>query len=140
MTRIMSFNGVPHAPKGRVRNAIGHRYLDILNAGGDTDASSTTSTESSHDGGLDLLVLGFTTSTAMDEIDFALCRFTQSTPDAPLFLDLIKVCSCLKQWPSPLMVSSMIQLSCPPRFVVRSSRCCKQTQHHLRCYPRWTPR
>lgn len=87
----MASNGSLNGLKTRTRNAVGHRYLDILHSAGDTDASSTASTESSKDDGLDLLVLGFTTSTAMDEIDFSLCRFTQASPEAPLFLDLIKV-------------------------------------------------
>lgn len=80
---------------GRVRTPVGHRYLEALqlHAAADTDCGSTTSATPScdEDEGLNLLVLGMTSGTAMGDIDFALCRFTQANPDAPLVLDIIQV-------------------------------------------------
>jgi hypothetical protein len=91
------------APKPRVRTPVGYRYLDVLQSQerGTTARSEASSTPSRHstessyedqdDEGLDLLVLGITSGTMMDDIDFALCRFTQATPETPLYLDLIQV-------------------------------------------------
>lgn len=78
---------------GRVRTPVGHRYLEALqlHATADRDDGST-STTTSHDEGLNLLVLGMTSGTTMGDIDFALCRFTQANPEAPLVLDIIHVC------------------------------------------------
>lgn len=80
---------------GRVRTPVGHRYLEALqlHAATDTDSGSTASATPSRDEdeGLNLLILGMTSGTAMGDIDFALCRFTQSNPDAPLVLDIIQV-------------------------------------------------
>lgn len=81
--------------KGRVRTPVGHRYLDVLAQTAtmsDTDGSSSSSSADEPEDGLELLVLGITSGTMMDDIDFALCRFTQANPEAPLCLDLIKVC------------------------------------------------
>jgi hypothetical protein len=87
------------AAAGRVRTPVGHRYLEALqlHAATDTDARSTTSATPSgdEDQELNLLVLGMTSGTAMGDIDFALCRFTQANPDAPLMLDIIKVGSSI---------------------------------------------
>lgn len=80
-------------PKGRVRTNVGHKYLEALQskANGDSDSSTSSSPPSVQKSpGLDLLILGITSGTAMDDIDFALCRFTQETPESPLCLDLIK--------------------------------------------------
>lgn len=81
------------APKGRVRTPVGHKYLEALqskvNRDSDTANSSSASERSGH--GLDLLILGVTSGTAMDDIDFALCRFTQESPEAPLCLDIVQV-------------------------------------------------
>jgi hypothetical protein len=83
------------AAAGRVRTPVGHRYLEALqlHAVADTDGGSTTSATPSRDEdeGLNLLILGMTSGTAMGDIDFALCRFTQANPDAPLMLDIIQV-------------------------------------------------
>jgi hypothetical protein len=80
---------------GRVRTPVGHRYLEALqlHAAGDTDRESATSVTplSDDDEGLNLLILGMTSGTAMGDIDFALCRFTQANPEAPLVLDIIQV-------------------------------------------------
>lgn len=87
-------------PQGRVRTPVGHRYLEALQsaAAADTDSSSSmgsgsrrSSRDEEDEEGLDLLVLGITSGTAMDDIDFALCRFIQATPEAPLLLDIIQV-------------------------------------------------
>lgn len=86
--------GFTPAPKGRVRTTVGHKYLEALQskANGHTDSSTSSSPPSVQQSpGLDLLILGITSGTAMDDIDFALCRFTQDSPESPLCLDLIKV-------------------------------------------------
>lgn len=90
------------APKGRVRTPVGHKYLQALQsrANGDSDSSSRSSGSSGSASptaeykspGLNLLILGVTSGTAMDDIDFALCRFTQESPEAPLYLDIVQVC------------------------------------------------
>jgi hypothetical protein len=81
--------------KGRVRTPVGHRYLEALqlHATGVTDRESTKSATPSRgdDEGLNLLILGMTSGTAMDDIDFALCRFTQANPEVPLVLEIIQV-------------------------------------------------
>jgi hypothetical protein len=99
---MVTMPGYAHPPKGgRVRTPVGHRYLEVLQlqAATDTDGGSTTSTntprdeeEEEEEEGLNLLILGMTSGTAMDDIDFALCRFTQVDPEAPLHLDIIQVC------------------------------------------------
>lgn len=93
---------LPAATKGghtsKTRTSVGHRYLDVLQskaygssgASSDTDRSSTSSL-GTRDGELDLIVLGVTSGTMMDDIDIALCHFTQKTPEAPLHLDIMQV-------------------------------------------------
>jgi hypothetical protein len=93
---VMVMKGLIPAPKGRVRTPVGHKYLEALQSKVSGDSSDTASSPSpSADGGkppgLNLLILGITSGTAMDDIDFALCRFTQEVPEAPLCLDLIQV-------------------------------------------------
>lgn len=81
-------------PKGRIRTPVGHKYLDALQAKvnglSDSSSSSSVSSEQSNPG-LNLLILGVTSGTAMDDIDFALCRFTQEFPEAALHLDIVQV-------------------------------------------------
>ncbi|KAH8747023.1 hypothetical protein BGZ57DRAFT_946023 [Hyaloscypha finlandica] len=85
--------GLIPAPKGRVRTSVGHKYLEALqskvNGGSDTSSSPSPSAEQNNPG-LDLLILGLTSGTAMDDIDFALCRFTQGSPEAPLCLEIVQ--------------------------------------------------
>lgn len=92
---VMVMNGLIPAPKGRVRTKVGHRYLEALQSkvnGGYRSSSSSSSDDGVQNSvGLNLLVLGITSGTAMDDIDFALCRYTQESPEAPLHLDLIQV-------------------------------------------------
>lgn len=89
MSRTM--RGLIPAPKGRVRTQVGHKYLQALQAKVSGTANSLNSPSPERNGpGLDLLILGITSGTAMDEIDFALCRFTQSSPESPLHLDIIQ--------------------------------------------------
>lgn len=86
--------GLIPAPKGRVRTTVGHKYLEALQSkvNGDSDTSSSPSPSAEEKGpGLSLLVLGVTSGTAMYDIDFALCRFTQESPEAPLCLDIVQV-------------------------------------------------
>jgi hypothetical protein len=84
--------GLIPAPKGRVRTPVGHKYLEALQARGNGDSSDTASSSSAESQpGLDLLILGLTSGVAMDDIDFALCRFTQESPEAPLCLDIVQV-------------------------------------------------
>jgi hypothetical protein len=93
MVKVMK--GLIPAPKGRVRTPVGHKYLEALQlqANGDSDGSSSSASPpaAQKQPGLDLVILGVTSGTAMDDIDFALCRFTQETPEAPLYLDIIQV-------------------------------------------------
>jgi hypothetical protein len=80
---------------GRVRTPVVHRYLEPLqlHAAADTDGRSTTSAtpmpSRDEDEGLNLLILGMTSGTAMGDIEFALCRFTQANPEASLVLNII---------------------------------------------------
>ncbi len=93
---VTVMKGLIPAPKGRVRTPVGHRYLEALqskaNGSSDTSGSPSPSAEQNSPG-LDLLILGVTSGTAMDDIDFALCRFTQESPEAPLCLEIVKVTS-----------------------------------------------
>lgn len=84
--------GLIPAPKGRARNPVGHKYLEALQANINDDQKSFSSISAPPEqSGLDLLILGITSGTAMDDIDFALCRFTQASPEASLHLDIIQV-------------------------------------------------
>ena len=135
---------------GRVRTPVGHRYLQALQlrANTDTDGASTTSTTASHEDndGLNLVVLGMTSGTSMDDIDFALCRFTQLNPEAPLVLDIIQVChqNCtLEQANAMVQLSanyemySMILWLCPQRFEPKSCQCYNKMLPHPVCSLRW---
>ena len=81
--------------RGRVRTSVGHKYLEALqendNATSPCDAHPPALIAGPKPPGLDLLILGVTSGTAMDDIDFALCRFTQESPEAALYLDVVKV-------------------------------------------------
>jgi len=87
-------------PKGRVRHPVGHKYLQALQSRVNEESDSSRSSGSPSPApeqkspGLNLLILGVTSGTAMDEIDFALCRFTQESPEAPLHLDILQVGTC----------------------------------------------
>ena len=90
--QISAMKGLVPAPKGRARNPVGHKYLEALQANTNGDSKSSSSESPPPDyRGLDLLILGITSGTAMDDIDFALCRFTQASPEAPLHLEIIQV-------------------------------------------------
>lgn len=126
-TAIMK--GLLPAPKGRARNPVGHKYLEALqvNFNGDSKSSSSESPPPDYRG-LDLLILGLTSGTAMDDIDFALCRFTQAVPEAPLHLDIIQVGRfVLPQGRRQLTRPSTIQLLCRPRSEPTSSPCYERT-------------
>jgi hypothetical protein len=131
-------------PKGRVRTNVGHKYLEALQsrANGDSDSSTSSSPPSVQKSpGLDLLILGITSGTAMDDIDFALCRFTQETPESPLCLDLIKVpFNVPPRSGQSLSVCSTTQLLCPPRFEPTYSQCYEKMLLRRACSPRWMPR
>jgi hypothetical protein len=43
------------------------------------------------DGTLDITVIGMNSGTAMDGIDCALVRYRQSSPEAPLHMEILKV-------------------------------------------------
>lgn len=91
---VTAMKGLIPAPKGRVRTAVGHKYLEALQSkvNGDSDTSSSPSPSAEPKSpGLNLLILGITSGTAMDDIDFALCRFTQEFPEAPLCLEIVQV-------------------------------------------------
>jgi 1,6-anhydro-N-acetylmuramate kinase len=91
---VTVMKGLIPAPKGRVRTPVGHKYLEALQSrvNGDSDTSSSSSSSADHHSpGLDLLILGLTSGTAMDDIDLALCRFTQESPEAPLCLEIVQV-------------------------------------------------
>ncbi|KAE9366910.1 UPF0075-domain-containing protein [Stipitochalara longipes BDJ] len=90
---VIVMKGLIPAPKGRVRTPVGHKYLEALQSkvNGDSDTSSSSSSSADQNApGLDLLILGLTSGTAMDDIDFALCRFTQDSPEAPLHLEIVQ--------------------------------------------------
>lgn len=90
----MVMKGLIPAPKGRVRTQVGHKYLEALQAKvhSDSDTSSSpTPSDEQKSPGLNLLILGITSGTAMDDIDFALCRFTQEFPEAALCLEIVQV-------------------------------------------------
>lgn len=90
---MVMMRGLIQAPRGRVRTPVGHKYLEALQAkvNGDFDTSnSPTPSAEPANPGLNLLILGLTSGTAMDDIDFALCRFTQESPEAPLHLDIVQ--------------------------------------------------
>lgn len=92
--RISTMKGLVPAPKGRARNPVGHKYLEALHAHINRDSKSSSSGSPPPEyKELDLLILGMTSGTAMDDIDFALCRFTQESPEAPLQLEIIQVCT-----------------------------------------------
>jgi hypothetical protein len=92
---VMVMKGLIPAPKGRVRTPVGHKYLEALQSKVNGDSSDSASSPSpsaeQKQPGLNLLILGVTSGTAMDDIDFALCRFTQELPEAPLCLDIVQV-------------------------------------------------
>lgn len=94
MVTMKGMRVVP-APKGRIRTPVGHKYLEALQSkiNSESDSSNTPSPEAEQKSpGLELLILGVTSGTAMDDIDFALCRFTQESPESPLFLEIVQVC------------------------------------------------
>jgi hypothetical protein len=90
---VMVMKGLIPAPKGRVRTPVGHKYLEALQSNTSSSTSSSSSSANQNNPGLDLLILGLTSGTAMDDIDFALCRFTQESPEAPLCLEIVQVLS-----------------------------------------------
>jgi 1,6-anhydro-N-acetylmuramate kinase len=51
----------------------------------------------SADGRLDMKVLGMNSGTAMDGIDMALVHYRQESPDAPLHMELLKVCCIINE-------------------------------------------
>jgi hypothetical protein len=113
MVSVSGFVPPLRGATGRVRTLVGHRYLEALqlHAAADTDGGSATSVTSSRDEdeGLNLLILGMTSGTAMGDIDFALCRFTQANPEAPLVLDIIQVGPSRTRTVGPLLTAqSMI--------------------------------
>lgn len=121
--------GLVPAPKGRTRNPVGHKYLEALqaNINGDSKSSSSPSPPPESPG-LDLLILGITSGTAMDDIDFALCRFTQASPEASLHLEIIQVYNLRSSTrKSQLIVYSTIVWLCPPKYGPTSSLCYEKT-------------
>ena len=90
---MVKHTGLIPAPRGRIRTPVGHRYLEALQAkaNGSSTTSHLSSTTTEKTAGLNLLILGVCSGTATDSIDFALCRFTQSTPEAPLHLEIVQV-------------------------------------------------
>ncbi|CZT12772.1 probable anhydro-N-acetylmuramic acid kinase [Rhynchosporium graminicola] len=119
MARTM--NGLIPAPKGRVRTAVGHKYLEALQskANADSDSASSPSPPAEVKGpGLSLLVLGITSGTTMHDIDFALCRFTQASPEAALCLDIVQYDSVVMPSKIRAEILSMLQEdSAPPSIL-----------------------
>ena len=109
--------GLISAPKGRIRHQVGHKYLQALQSkvNRDSDVSSNSSASSTSPvpkgSALNILVLGVCSGTAMDEIDFALCRFTQEIPEAPLYLELVQVCQSVFYLPSSAQIRSLADAS-----------------------------
>lgn len=137
--KVVAMKGLVPAPKGRTRNPVGHKYLEALQANISSDSKSSSSgTPPPEYTGLDLLVLGITSGTAMDDIDFALCRFTQASPEAPLHLDIIQVCALgSPQRKTQLMLYSTIALLCPRKYEPISSPCYETTLPRQVCCLRW---
>ncbi|KAL2061163.1 hypothetical protein VTL71DRAFT_7436 [Oculimacula yallundae] len=115
MARTMM--GLIPAPKGRPRTTVGHKYLEALQSkvNADSDTSSSPSPPAEVKGpGLSLLVLGITSGTTMHDIDFALCRFTQASPEAPLCLDIIQYDSVVMPSKIRADILSMLQQDAAP--------------------------
>ncbi len=90
-----------HMSRRKMRTPVGHRYLEALHAQMSIPLNSSNvfiggSGRSDRSDDLDLTVLGITSGMDMNEIDFALCRFTQASPETPLHLDILQVRSCLR--------------------------------------------
>lgn len=90
---VRTMKGLIPAPKGRIRTPVGHKYLEALQSIANRSDSLSSSLPSAEEKGpgLNLLVLGITSGTAMHDIDFALCRFTQASPEAALCLEIVQV-------------------------------------------------
>ncbi|KAM3087718.1 hypothetical protein ACMFMG_001794 [Clarireedia jacksonii] len=114
---VMVMKGLIPAPKGRVRTKVGHKYLEALQSKADgyqSSSSSSASDDGQNSPGLNLLILGITSGTAMDDIDFALCRYTQESPEAPLHLDLVKYDSVVMPSKIRTEILSMLQEDAAP--------------------------
>lgn len=140
---VMAMKGLIPAPKGRTRTTVGHKYLEALQAKVNGESSDTSSSPSpvaeQKFPGLNLLVLGVTSGTAMDDIDFALCRFTQESPESPLCLEIVKVTVLTGlSIPTHLIVHySTIRWSCLQKYGPISSPCYEKTQPRQAYSPRW---
>ena len=137
---VKGMKGLVPAPKGRVRTSVGHKYLEALQSKVNGDFSDTASSPSSFaeskQPGLDLLILGITSGTAMDDIDFALCRFTQEVPEAPLCLDIVQVISFGLPLKTRLLPNATVRLSChaledPNRYSFHAQRRCGSSKYDV---------
>lgn len=124
--------GLIPAPKGRARNPVGHKYLEALQANINGDSKPFGSVSPPPElSGLNLLILGITSGTAMDDIDFALCRFTQASPEASLHLDIIQVQALSSlAMENQLIPYSTILWLCHPKYEPTFSPCYERTPPH----------
>ncbi|KAH6672450.1 hypothetical protein B0J14DRAFT_542842 [Halenospora varia] len=112
---VMAMRRPIPAPKGRVRTAVGHKYLEALQSKVNRDSSSSPSPPPPQkQPGLNLLILGITSGTAMDDIDFALCRFTQESPEAPLVLEIVQYDSVVMPSKIRIDILSMLREDAAP--------------------------
>ncbi|KAF4624796.1 hypothetical protein G7Y89_g13371 [Cudoniella acicularis] len=114
---VTTMKGLIRAPKGRTRTVVGHKYLEALQSkvSSDSDTSISPSPPTvPKQPGLNLLILGITSGTAMDDIDFALCRFTQESPETPLYLEIVQYDSVVMPSKIRIDILSMLQEDAAP--------------------------
>lgn len=137
---VIVMKGLIPAPKGRVRTPVGHKYLEALQSKFNGDSSDTASSPSPsaepRQPGLNLLILGVTSGTAMDDIDFALCRFTQEVPEAPLCLDIVQVFPSSLPPKKPCLPNAIVRFRCnalkdPNRHPFYVARGCCPTKYDV---------
>lgn len=129
----------------RIRTPVGHRYLEALQQRANSDYNIPAPPLSTPHGqdedaerngeageageagegageGLDLLVLGMTSGTQVDDIDLALCRFRQAHPEATLAVSVVAYDTVVMPSRMPMRTRTEIfsllqQDACPPSLL-----------------------